>query len=87
MGNSNNFSSNIIVQSVHRTGVNKTVAYPQPCFHNLLNLTKNLPKKQNKKSAFGDKKPQLHVNIRTGTAMKNYPQVEFKHFILHNRAS
>lgn len=42
MGNSDNFSSNIVVESVHRTGVNKAVAYPQACFHNLLNLTKNL---------------------------------------------
>lgn len=42
MGNSDDFSSNIVVESVHRTGVNKAVAYPQACLHNLLNLTKNL---------------------------------------------
>lgn len=45
MGNSDNFSSNVVVESVHRTGVNKAVAYPQACFHYLLNLTKNLQSK------------------------------------------
>lgn len=50
MGNCDNFSSNVVVESVHRAGVNKAVANPQACFHNLLNLTKNLQIKVNQKA-------------------------------------
>lgn len=37
-----NFTSYVVVQSVHRAGVDETVSYPESSLHNLLDLSLHL---------------------------------------------
>ena len=42
MGDGDNLSSDVVVESVDRVSVDETVAHPQTSPHNLLNLTYHL---------------------------------------------
>lgn len=42
MSNSDNLSSNIVVEPVHRAGVDETITNPESRFYNLLNLSLHL---------------------------------------------
>lgn len=42
MSNSDNLSSNIVVEPVHRAGIDETVTDPESRFYNLLNLSLHL---------------------------------------------
>lgn len=42
MSNGDDLSSYIVVQSVHRAGVDEAVSYPESSLHNLLDLSLDL---------------------------------------------
>ena len=42
MRNCNNFSANIVVESINTVGVNKTVSHPQTSLNAFINLSKNV---------------------------------------------
>lgn len=42
VSNSDNLASYIVVESVHRAGIDETVSYPESCFDSLLDLTLDL---------------------------------------------
>lgn len=49
MSNSDDLSSYIVVESVHRAGINEAVSNPESSLHNLLDLALDLDiKKENK---------------------------------------
>lgn len=53
VSNSDNLSAYIVVQSVHRAGVDEAVSYPESSLHNLLDLSLDLDIKN--KDMKGDK--------------------------------
>lgn len=42
MGNGDDFTSNIVIETIHSIGVDKTVSYPNTSLHAIFNFTTNL---------------------------------------------